>query len=173
MRAPPQLTHLSSVPDPTMSRRLFSYSLLRGISDVACELRMLAGPHQPLPTSEIQIIPPLHLPDVQAPAQYLIDMGLTPVLSTRWSGVYMESVARYRHILESHFRRAIQGSCHLRPEHYRDALVVQYKGTIQVLESQFISAAWVWLCRTGQPPTHFRPQCMDVRSPVNTAFLRS
>lgn len=134
---------------------------------------MLASPHQPSPTSEIQTIPPLHLPDVQAPARYLIDMGLTPLLSTRLSGVYMDFVARYRQILVSHFRRAIQGSCHVRPEHYRDTFLVQFKGTIQALESQFMSAAWVWVCRTGHPPTHFRPQCIDVRSPIYTKFLRS
>lgn len=134
---------------------------------------MLASPHQPSPTSEIQTIPLLHLPDVQAPAQYLIDMGLTPVLSTRLSDVYTEVVARYRRVLESYFRRAIHGSCHVRAEHYRDTYVVQFKGTIQMLESQFMSAAWVWLCRTGHPPTHFRPQCVDVRSPVNTTLLRS
>jgi hypothetical protein len=142
------------------------------ISDVAREIRMLASAHQPTPTSEIQTIPPLHLPDVQASAQYLIDMGLTPALSRRLSGVYIDIVARYRQDLESHFRRAIQGSYHLRPEHYRDIFVVQFKGTIQVLESQLMSAAWAWLCRAGLRPTPSRPQCIDVRSPAYTTFLR-
>jgi hypothetical protein len=171
VRAPVKAPSLLS--QTPMPRRLFSYSILRGISDVACEIRMLARPHQPSPPSEIQTIPPLHLPDVQASAQYLIDIGLTAVLSTRLSGVYMELVAWYRQVSESHFRRAIQGSCHLPPEHYRDTFVVQFKRTIQVLESQFVSATRDWLCRTGQPLTHFRPQCIDVRSSVYTTFLRS
>jgi hypothetical protein len=155
-----------------MSRRLFSNSLPRGIFNVTREIQMLTSLHQP-PAFEIRTVSPLHLPDVQASTQHLIDMGLTVVLSTRLSGVYMELVARYRQVLESHFRRAIQGSCHLPPEHYRDTFVVQFKRTIQVLESQFISAARVLLCRTGQLPIHFRPQCIDVRSPVYTTFLRS
>jgi hypothetical protein len=45
----------------------------------------------------------------------------------------MDFVARYRQVFESYFRRAIKGSCHLHPEHYRDIFVVQFRGTIQVL----------------------------------------
>ncbi len=100
-------------------------------------------------------------------------MGLTPALSRRLSGVYMDFVARFRRVLESHFRRAIQGSCLLRPEHYRDILVVHFKGTIQVLESQLMSAALVWLCRMGLPRSHFWPQYTEVRSPIYNTFLRS
>ena len=152
---------------------LFSNSLPRGIFDVAREIRMLTSPHQSpcqSPASEIQTLSPLHLPDVQEPVQYLIDMGLRPALARCLLSVYMDSVARYRQVFQSYFRRAIQGSCHINPEHYRDIFVVQFKGIIQVLESQFMSAAWVWLCRAGLPSTLFWPQCIDVRIPVYTTL---
>ena len=82
----------------------------------------------------------------------------------------MDIVARQRQIFESYFRRAVQGSCHLHPGHYRDIFVVQFQGTIQVLKSQFLSAAWAWLCRAGLPPTLFWPQCVDVRIPFYTTL---
>jgi hypothetical protein len=153
-----------------MSRRLFSF-LPQDIFDVFHEIRMLTGPHQ-APASEIRTLSPLHLPDVREPAQYLVDMGLSPAFSRRLLNVYMDSVARYRRVFESYFRRAIQGSCHLNLEHYRDIFVVQFKGTIQVLESQFMSAAWVRLCRAGLSPTLFRPQCIDVRFPFMLVFMK-
>ncbi|KAF8481994.1 hypothetical protein DFH94DRAFT_734460 [Russula ochroleuca] len=148
-----------------MSRRLFSSTLPRGISEVAREIRLLASPQQP-PASEIRTLSPLHLPDVWTPSQHLMNMGLRPALARRLSSIYMDIVARYRQVFESYFRRAIQGSCHLNPEHYCDIFVIQFKGTIQVLKSQFISAVWVWLHRAGLPPTIFWPQCIDVRISV-------
>ena len=151
-----------------MSRRLFPNYLPRGICDVAREIRMLTNPHQP-PTSEIRTLSSLHLPDVLEPAQYLIDVGLRPALARRLSSIYMDIVARYRQVVESYFRRAIQGSCHLHPGHYRDIFVVHFRDTIQALESRMVSTAWVWLCRAGLPPTLFWPQCIDVRFPVYTA----
>ena len=152
-----------------MSRRLFSNSVSRVIFDVAREIRMLTGSHQ-LPASETQTPFPLHLPDVWTPSQYLINMGFRPSLARRLSSVYMDIVSRYRQVFGSYFRRAIQGSSHLHPEHYRDAFVVQFQGTIQVLKSQFMSVAWVWLCRAGLPSTLFSPQCIDVRIPVYTTL---
>ena len=155
-----------------MSRRLFSNSLPRGIFDVVREIRMLTGPHvHHSPASEIRTLTPLLLPDVREPAQYLIDMGLIPALSRRLSNDYMDIVSRCRQVFESYFRRAIQGSYHLHPEHYRDIFVVQFRGTIQVLESQFMSAAWVRLCRSGLSPALVWPQCIDVRIPVYTPTL--
>ena len=112
-----------------------------------------------------------HLPDVQAPVQYLIGMGIKPALARRLSNIYMDSVARCRQVSESYFRRAIQGSCHLRLEHYRDIFVVQFRGTIQALESQFMSATWVRLCQAGLP-TLFWPQSIDVNTPIFSTFLR-
>ena len=145
-----------------MSGRLFSNSLLQDIFDVLREIRMFTSPHQPS-ASEIRTLSPLHLPDVGEPAQHLIDMGLRPPLARRLSSVYMDIVARYRQVFELYFCRAIQGSCHLNPGHYCDIFVVQFRGTIQVLKSQFMSAVWVWLCRAGLPPTLFWPQRIDVR----------
>ena len=149
-----------------MSRRLFSNSLLRGIFDVAREIRMLTNSQRPSPTPEIRTMSSLRLPDVWASSQYFINMGLKPALARRLSSVYMDIVTRYKQVFESYFCLAIQGSCHLHPEHYRDIFVAQCKGTIQVLESQLMSAACVWLCRAGLPPTLSWPQCIDVRIPV-------
>ena len=144
----------------TMSRRLFSDSVSRFICDVSREIRMLTTPRQP-PASEIRTLSPLHLPDVREPAQYFIDMGLRPALARRLSSDYMSIVARCRQVFELYHSRAIQGSCHLHPKHYRDIFVVQFRGTIQVLESQFMSTTLVWLRRAG-PPTLFFPRCIDV-----------
>ena len=152
-----------------MSRRLFSSYLPRGISNVAREIQILTSPYQP-PASEIRTLSPLHLPDVWAPSQYLMNMGFRPALARRLSGVYMDIVTRYRQVFESYFRRAIQGNCHHHPEHYCDIFVVQFKGTIQVLESQFMSAAWVWLRQAGLLPSLFWPQRIDVRFPVYTTL---
>jgi len=146
-----------------MSRRLFSHSLLRGIVDKTCETRMLTNPNQPSSTSEILTMSPCHLPDVRVPVQYLIDMGLRPALARRISSAYMDLVARYRQVFESHFRRVIHGGvCHIRSEYYRDTFVIQLRGTIQVWESRIMSTAWAWLCRAGLS----RPNFIDVRIPV-------
>jgi hypothetical protein len=125
----------------------------------------------PSPASEIRSMSTFHLPDVRAPAQYFIDMGLRHTLARHLSSVYMNFVARLRQVFESYFCRAIQGSCHLRLEHYRDIFVVQFKGSIQALESQFMSATWVWLCQAGRP-TPFWPQCIDVKIPIFTIFTK-
>lgn len=155
-----------------MSQRLFSNYLPRGISVVAREIRMLTSPHLH-PASEIWTLSPLHLPDVWAPSQYLIDMGLRPALARRLSTFYMNIVSRYRQIFDSYFRRAIQGSRHHHPEHYREIFVVQFRVTIQVLETQFMSTALAWLCQTGLPLTLFWPQCIDVRIPVYTTLYEA
>ncbi|KAF8460972.1 hypothetical protein DFH94DRAFT_789963 [Russula ochroleuca] len=150
-----------------MSRRLFSSTLPRGISEVAREIRLLASPQQP-PASEIRTLSPLHLPDVWTPSQHLMNMGLRPALARRLSSIYMDIVARYRQVFESYFRCAVSGSCHLNPEHYRDVFVVHFRGTVQVLASRMVSTAWVWLCQAGLPPTLFWPQCIDVHVDAET-----
>ncbi len=157
-----------------MSRRLFFQSFLRGIFEETRKTRMLMSSHRPPPSPAFEILSmsTFHLPDVQAPAQYFIGMGIRPALACRLSNIYVDLVARYRQVFESYFHRAIQGSRHLRLEHYRDIFVVQFKGTIQVLESQFMSATWVWLCQAGRP-TLFWPQCIDVKIPIFTTFLRN
>ena len=154
-----------------MSRRLFSQALLRGILEETRKTRMLISSHRPPPSpaSEIRSMSTFHLPDVPAPAQYLIGMGIRPALACRLSNIYMGFVARYRQVFESYFRRAIQGNCDLHLDHYRDIFVVQFRGTIQVLEFQFMSAIWVWLCQAGLP-TLFWPHDIDVRIPIFSTF---
>ena len=97
-------------------------------------------------------------------------MGIKPALACHLSNIYMDYVARCRQVFESYFCRAVQGSCHLRPEHYRDVFDVQFKGTIQALGSQFMSAIWGWQCRAGLP-TLFWPQSIDVNIPIFTTFF--
>lgn len=154
-----------------MSRRLFSQSFLRGIFEETRKTRMLMSSQRPPPSpvSEIRSISTIHIPDVQAPAQYLIDMGIRPTLARHLSSVYMDFVARLRQVFESYFCRAVQGSSHLRLEHYRDIFVVQFRGTIQVLESQLLSATRVWLCQAGLPTLW--PQCIDVKIPILATFF--
>ena len=154
-----------------MSRRLFSQSFLRGIFEETRKTRMLMSSHQPSPSpaSEIRTMSTFHLPNVQAPAQYLIGLGIRPALARHLSSIYMDLVARLRQVFESYFRRAIQGNCDLHLEHYRDTFVVRFKGTIQVLQSQFMSATWAWRCQAGLP-TRLWPQCIDVKIPIFTTF---
>lgn len=156
-----------------MSRKLFSQSLLLGISEETRKIRMLMNSHRPPPSpataSDIRPMSTFHLPDVPALAQYLIDMGLRPAFACRLSNNYVDFVARYRQVFESYFRRAIQGNCDLHLEHYRDIFVIQFRRTIQALGSQFMSAICVWLCQGGSP-THFSPQCIDVKITIFTTF---
>lgn len=147
-----------------MSKRLFPHSLLRGIFDEAREIRVLTSLHRPSPTSDIRTVS-LHLPDVRSPVQYLISMGLRPTVARHVANIFMEFVARYRRIFRSHFRRAIHGNCH-QPEYYRDIFIIQFKGAIQLWESQIMSTVWVWLCRVGLSPAASHPQCMDVSAPL-------
>jgi hypothetical protein len=150
----PEVSHVPLLfPNFAMSRVLFSHSLLQDILGVSREIRTLTGPHTPLSTSEGPDMFPLRLPDVRAPAQYLIDLGLRPALARRLSSLYMDFVARCRGVFESHFHRVIHDGCQ-HPEYYRDIFVVQFKGTIQVWESRIMSTAWTWLCQAGLLPPH-------------------
>jgi hypothetical protein len=148
-----------------MSRRSFSHSLLRDIFGISREIRMLTGPHISS-TSEPPDMFPLRLPDVRAPAQYLIDLGLGPALARRVSSLYMEFVARYRQVFESHFHRVIHGGCQ-HPEYYRVIFLVQFRRTIQVWESQIMSTAWIWLCQAELLHPHLFP---DVRTSLILPF---
>jgi hypothetical protein len=144
--------------------RLFSHSLPRDIFAVSREIRMLTGPHTPSSTSEGPGT--LRLPDVRAPAQYLIDLGLRPTLARRISSLYINFFARYRQVFESYFHRVIlDGFQH--PEYYRDILVVQFRYAIQVWESRIMSTAWIWLCQVGLLPSRLFP---DVRTSVILHF---
>ncbi len=125
-----------------MSGTLLSH-YLRGIFEEARETRLLTSPRRPSPASEILAMSPLHLPEVRSPAQYLIDMGLRPALARRISSIYMDFVARYRQIFESHF-----------------------------CPSRIMSNTWVWLSQTGQLPASVcsldvrspSPACMVFRN---------
>jgi len=141
--------------------RLLSHSLPRDIFDILRGIRKLASPDSLSCSSENQDMLPLHLPDVRSPAQYLIDLGLRPVLARRISGVYMDFCARYRQVVELYFRRVIHGGCR-HPKYYHDILVIQFMSTIQVWESQIMSTARVLVCRAGLSPTSFS---LDVRIP--------
>ena len=155
-----------------MSKTLFFQSYLRGIFEETRKTRMLMSSHRPPPSSasETRSMSMFHLPDVRAPAQYFIDMGLRPAFARHLSSVYMDFVARLRQVFESYFCRAIRGNCDLHLEQYRDIFDVQFRGTTQVLESQFMSATWVWLRQAGLP-TLFWPQCIDVKIPIYTTFF--
>ena len=146
---------------------LCSRSLPRDIFDIPREIRMLTSPDSLSCTSEIQDIPPLHLPDVRTPAQYLIDLGLKPVLARRISSVYMDFFAQYRQLFKLYLRRVIHGG-RQHSEYYRDIFVVQFKSTIQVWESRIMSTAGIWLCRAGPSPTSLS---LDVRIPGYAIFF--
>ena len=147
--------------------RLLSHSLPRDILDIPREIRMLTSPDSLSYPSEIRDMHPLYLPDVRTPAQYLIDLGLRPVLARRISSVYMDFFARYRQVFELYLRRVIHGGCQ-RSGYYREVFVIQFMSTIQVWESRIMSTAWVWSCRAGQSPTSFS---LDVRIPGYSTFL--
>ena len=162
----------SRIPNSTMSRRLFSQSLLRDIFDETRKTRMLISSHRPPPSpaSEMRSMSTFHLPNVRVPTQYFIGMGIRPILACRLSNFYVDLVSRYRQVFESYFRRVIQANCHLRLEHYRDIFVVQFRGTIQALGSQFISATWAWLCQAGLVTLSWT-QSIDVNIPIFTTFF--
>ena len=141
--------------------RLFSQTLLRDIFDISREIRTLTSSDSPSHSPEIRDILPLHLPDVRTPAQDLIDLGFRPALVRRISSVYMDCFTRCRQVFELYFRRVIHGGCQ-HPEYYRDIFVVQFKSTVQVLESRIMSTARVWSCQAGVSPTSFS---LDVRIP--------
>lgn len=108
----------------------------------------------------------LHLPEVCAPAQYLIDMGLRPALARRLSGTYMDVVARYRETCQSYFERAIQGGGHL-TEYYCEVFIILFKRTIQAWGSQIVSTVRVRLCQSGAPQaTTVCPERVDVSTIV-------
>ena len=158
--------HSSLVSKFPMSR-LFSHSLLRDIFDISREIRMLTSPDSPSCSSENRDILPLRLPDVRTPAQDLIDLGLGPVLARRFSGVYMDFVARHRQVFELYFRRVIHGGCR-HPEYYRVIFVAQFKSTIQACESRIMSTARVWLSQAVPYPTSFS---LEVRTPGYAIFF--
>ncbi|KAI0275022.1 hypothetical protein BC834DRAFT_850708 [Gloeopeniophorella convolvens] len=132
-----------------MSKSNISLALVRDISDRARVLRILANKHTPALTSEPSSVIHLRLPDVRAPIQYLMHMGLRPPSAHLLSEVYMEIVSSHRQAFEAHFGRTIRGGCHLPLDYYRKVFVVLFERAIQDLGSRMVSAARSWLCRSG------------------------
>ena len=107
-------------------------------------------------TSQLQ----LHLPEVWAPAQYLIDMGLRPALARRISSTYIDVVDQYRKICQSHFDRATHGG-HL-TEYYRKVFIILFKRTVRAWDSQIVSIVRAQLCQAGTHQVTIRPERVDV-----------
>jgi hypothetical protein len=150
-----------------MPRRIFSRSLLQAILDSSREIRLLSDKYCPTVTSfELPTTPQLQLPEVQAPAQYLIDAGLQSALAQQLSCTYMDCVARYRKICQSHFDRATHGGGHL-TEYYRKVFIVLFKRTIQVWDSQFVSNVRVQLYQAGVPSVSLRQEHVDASTSVS------
>jgi hypothetical protein len=144
------------------------FPFMRDIFDGSREILQLSNTYGYTPakleswtTSRIH----LHLPEVCAPAQYLIDMGLRPALARRLSGTYMDVVARYRETCQSYFDRATQGGGHF-TEYYREVFIILFKRTIQAWGSQIVSIVRVRLCQGGAPQAAVRPERVDASTIV-------
>lgn len=111
----------------------------------------------------------LHLPEVLAPAQYLIDVGLQPAVARRLSSTYMDYVGRYRMTCQSHFDRATRGG-HL-TEYYREVFAVLFRRTTQAWGSQIVSIIRVQLCQVGKPQIIVRPKRVDASNTVISKAL--
>jgi hypothetical protein len=155
-----------------MPGRLFSRSVMQDIFNRSREMRLLSDTYctvlagfEPPTTLE------LSLPEVRAPAQYLIDGGLQPALAQRLSSTYMDFVARHREIFESHFYRATHGGCHLPIEYYRNTFIALFKRTIKAWDSQFVSIVRVQLYRVGVSSASVRPGCVDASTIVISKTL--
>lgn len=149
-----------------MSGRIFSRSFMQAILDSAREIRSLSDLHCHSLLGFDRPTPQLHLPEVRAPAQYLVDMGLRPALAHQLSNSYLGLVARYKKTCESYFDRATHGGCHLPIECYRDAFVALFTRTIQAWDSQFVSIIRVQLCQAGVFPASFCPERVDASTLV-------
>jgi hypothetical protein len=119
----------------------------------------------------------LHLPEVRAPSQYLIDMGFQPTLAQQLSKTYMDFVARYRTACQRHFNRAIRGG-HV-TEYHREVFVILFRRTVQAWDSQIVSIVRAQLCRAGAFQTTVVPERVDVsthvilKAPHNAKYLIS
>jgi hypothetical protein len=159
-----------------MRGRIFSRSFTQAILDSSREIRSLSDLHcRSLLGFEPPATPPLQLqlPEVRAPSQYLIDMGLQPTLSRQLSKTYMDCVARYRTTYELYFNRAIRGGCNLPTECYREFFVVLFKRTIQAWDSQIVSIVRVRLCQAGAPQATVHPERVDASIIVTTKAPRN
>lgn len=146
----------------TMPGRLFPRSVIQDIFDSSCILQPPSDIHSSTFTSFESTTSLLYLPEVWTPAaQYLIDVGLRPSLAQRLSDTYVDFVARNRKLFESYFNCAISKGCHLSAECYRSTFIVQFKRTIQVWDSQFVSVVRVLSRQAGVPMVSFHPERVD------------
>lgn len=135
-------------------------SLVRNIFEDSRELRLLSDTHgcthtglESPTTSEHH----LHLPEVRAPSQYLIEMGFQPTLARQLSKTYMDFVARYRNACQSHFDRATHGGRYV-TEYHREVFVVLFRRTVQAWDSRIASIVRVRLCQAGASQTTVHPE---------------
>lgn len=144
------------------------FSFLRDILDDSRKILLLSDSHGYTLTGFDSSMTPRHhlyLPEVCAPAQYLIDVGLRPSLARQLSRTYMDSVDRYRKACESHFERATRGG-HL-TEYYREVFIVLFKRTTQAWGSQIVSIVRMRICQAGTPLATIGPERLDVSAIVN------
>ena len=120
---------------------------------------------QPSPTSQLQ----LHLPEVLAPAQYLIDVGLQPAVAQRLSSTYMDYVDRYKTTCQSHFDRATHGG-HL-TGYYRKVFVILFKRTVRAWNSQIVSTVRVLLCQANAHQVTIRSERVDASTIIISKLL--
>lgn len=111
----------------------------------------------------------LHLPEVWAPARYLVEVGLQPALARRLSGTYMDFVDRYRKTCQLHFDRVTHGD-HL-TEYYHEVFIVLFKRMIQALGSQLLSTVRVQLCQAGARQATIRPERVNVSKSIISETL--
>ena len=144
------------------------FSFMRNIFDGSREIRLLSDKHGYTPTGlKSSTTSQLHLPlpEVLAPTQYLIDLGVQPAIARRLSGTYMDVVARYRETCQSYFDCATQGGGHL-TEYYREVFIILFKRTIQAWSSQIVSIVRVRLFQGGAPQATVRLERVDVSTIV-------
>jgi hypothetical protein len=146
---------------------IFSRSFLQDIFDDSRQIQVLSGmPYPTLAGLESPMTSRLHLPEVRAPAQYLIDMGLQPALAQQLSNTYSNFVAQYKKTCQSHFNHAIYGGCHLPTECYREVFIVLFRRTIQAWDSKFASMVRVRTCEAGALQAPLLPERVNVSTVV-------
>ena len=159
-RLPPQSSLIHTMPGIS--------SLMRDILDDSRGMWLFSNIHRYTPTGlESSATSHLPLPEVWAPAQYLIDVVLRPALARRLSSTYMDVVARYRETCQSHFDRVTHGG-HL-IEYYREVFIILFKRTVQAWDSQIVSIVRVHLCQAVQAT--IRPERVDVSTIIMSKAL--
>ena len=146
--------------------RIFPFT--QDFFDVSREMRLLSDAHNHTradfvssTTSQVH----LHLPEVLAPAQFLIDMGFQPALAHRLSKTYMDFVAQCKKTCQSHFDRTAHGKGHL-TEYYRKVFIVLFRRTVQAWNSRIVSIVRVQLCQTSAPQATVRTERVDASTIV-------